>query len=72
MIIQNTCTPHALFSGERFFVTYRIYGSEQDARTKAEDICIEQTVEFPADEVPEGIIRDHVFGRIELFERFDQ
>jgi ribulose-bisphosphate carboxylase large chain len=29
-------------------------------------------VEFPADEVPEGIIRDHVFGRIELFERLDQ
>ena len=72
MIIQKTCTPPALFSGERFSVTYRIFGSEKDARAKAEDICIEQTVEFPADEVPEGIIRDQVFGRIELFERLDK
>ena len=28
-------------------------------------------MEFPADEVPEGIIRDHVFGRIESFEPWD-
>jgi ribulose-bisphosphate carboxylase large chain len=61
-----------LFSGERFSVTYRIFGNESEARTKAEDICIEQTVEFPADLVAEGPIRDHVFGRIELFERLDQ
>lgn len=68
MILQKTCTPESLFSGERFSVTYRVYGAEKDARAKAENICIEQTVEFPAEEVPEGIIRDHVFGRIELFE----
>ncbi len=72
MILQKTCIPDSLFSGERFSVTYRIYGGEKDARAKAEDICIEQTVEFPADEVPDGVIKDHVFGRIELFERFDQ
>jgi ribulose-bisphosphate carboxylase large chain len=71
-IIRQTCTPPSLFSGDRFSVTYRVYGSEQEARAKAENVCIEQTVEFPADEVPEGIIRDHVFGRVELFERFDQ
>ena len=71
MIIQKTCTPSTLFSGDRFSVTYRIFGDEKEARSKAEDICIEQTVEFPADEVPEGIIRDHVFGRIESFERHD-
>jgi ribulose-bisphosphate carboxylase large chain len=72
MIIQKTCTPASLFSSERFSVTYHLFGSEKEARAKAEDICIEQTVEFPADEVPDGIIRDHVFGRIELFERIDQ
>jgi ribulose-bisphosphate carboxylase large chain len=72
MIIRKTCTPGSLFSNDRFCVTYRLFGSKQEARARAEDICIEQTVEFPADEVPEGIIRDHVFGRIELFERFDQ
>jgi ribulose-bisphosphate carboxylase large chain len=68
MIIARTCTPESLFSGERFSVVYRIWGDEREARAKSEDICIEQTVEFPADEVPAGIIRDHVFGRIELFE----
>ncbi len=60
-----------MFSGERFSVTYRIYGSEKDARAKAEDICIEQTIEFPADCVGPGAIRDHVFGRIESLERRD-
>jgi len=72
MIIQKTCTPESLFSGDRFSITYRIFGSEKEARAKAEDICIEQTIEFPADEVPEGVIRDHVFGRIERFERWDR
>ena len=72
MIIQQTCTPASLFSGDRFSVTYRIIGEEREARLKAEHICIEQTVEFPADEVPLGVIRDHVFGRIELFEAWDR
>ena len=66
-IIKKTCTPASLFSGERFSVTYRLFGSEAEARARAEDICIEQTVEFPAEEVPAGIIRDQVFGRIESF-----
>jgi ribulose-bisphosphate carboxylase large chain len=71
MIFLKTNTPEASFSGDRFSVAYRVFGDEAEARAKAYDICIEQTVEFPADEAPEGIIRDHVFGRIELFERFD-
>ena len=71
MIIQKTCTPSSTFSGERFSVAYRIYGSEKDGRAKAEDICIEQTVEFPAECVGEGTIRDHVFGRIESFDHYD-
>ena len=72
MIIRRTITPESLFSKDRFSVTYRIFGSEKEARVKAEDICIEQTVEFPADEVPQGVIRDHVFGRIESFERWGE
>ncbi len=72
MIIQDTCTPESFFSGDRFSVTYRIYGEEKNARAKAEDICIEQTVEFPADEVPEGVIRSHVFGRIEQFKPWEE
>jgi ribulose-bisphosphate carboxylase large chain len=69
MIIKKTCTPADIFSNERFSVTYQLFGGEKDARSAAEDLCIEQTVEFPADEVPEGIIRDMVFGRVEAFER---
>ncbi len=69
MIIQKTCTSPTMFSGDRFSVAYRIFGSEKDARVCAEDICIEQTVEFPADCVGAGTIPEHVFGRIESFER---
>jgi ribulose-bisphosphate carboxylase large chain len=72
VILKQTCTSVSQFSGERFSVQYRIFGNESEARAKAEDICIEQTVEFPAEEVPEGVIRDHVFGRLEEFLRFDQ
>ncbi len=52
---------------DRFKVTYLIDGEEAEARARAWDICVEQTVEFPEELVPEGIIRDHVLGRIEVF-----
>jgi ribulose-bisphosphate carboxylase large chain len=55
-------------SGERFRVIYRLKGSEKETSSKAEDICIEQTIEFPAELVKGGDIRDHIFGRIESFE----
>jgi ribulose-bisphosphate carboxylase large chain len=58
-------------SGERFSVTYRVTGDEQTARRTAEEICIEQTVEFPTHLIPLGDIRDKVFGRIETFELSD-
>ncbi len=54
-------------SGSRFRVRYQVLGDEATARARAEDICIEQTIEYPADLVPEGGIREHVFGRIESF-----
>jgi ribulose-bisphosphate carboxylase large chain len=53
--------------GERFRVTYKICGSEKSALEKANDICIEQTVEFPAELVTQPVIRDHVFGKVEDF-----
>ncbi len=59
------------FSGDRFLVTYRLTGDEATARAKAETICIEQTIEYPAELVPEGDIRDYVFGRIESFQAVD-
>ena len=54
--------------GERFRVRYRLTGDARDARAKAGDICVEQTIEFPAALVTGGDIRDHILGRIESFE----
>ncbi len=54
-------------SGERFRAVYHLSGDKATARAKADDIIIEQTVEFPAELVPPGDIRDHIFGRIEDF-----
>ncbi|MFT9493795.1 RuBisCO large subunit C-terminal-like domain-containing protein [Anaerosolibacter sp.] len=56
---------------ERFRVSYRILGSEKEAYEKAKDICLEQTVEFPEELVPQGVIADHIVGRIESFEAYD-
>jgi ribulose-bisphosphate carboxylase large chain len=55
-------------SGHRFSVLYRLAGDEAAARRRAQDICLEQTVEIPETLVPEGLIRDHVLGRVEAFE----
>lgn len=54
-------------SDNRFRVVYHIIGTEEDARTKAHDICLEQTVEFPGDLLPAGDIPDKIVGQIEAF-----
>jgi len=54
-------------SGRRFSVLYRLSGDEREARAKARDICLEQTVEFPEALIPDGVIREQVLGRIERF-----
>ncbi len=48
-------------------MTYGLAGSESKARSLAEEICVEQTIEFPADLVKGGDIRRHILGRIESF-----
>lgn len=58
---QPVSVPH--LSGERFQVTYRIQGKDAPARAAA--LCIEQTVEFPADLLPAGDIPNHIVGHIE-------
>jgi ribulose-bisphosphate carboxylase large chain len=57
-------------SGERFQIRYRLSGvqSEDEAYVKANDICIEQTVEFPADLLPQGDICDQLVGHIEYLQ----
>mgnify|MGYP001561067941 FL=1 len=57
---------------ERFSVLYSLSGNRKTAYAKAKDICIEQTVEFPEEAVPDGIIRDHILGRIESFHKKDR
>ncbi len=54
-------------SGERLLVSYRLTGNERESRIKADDICIEQTVEFPSRLIKSGAIRDQIFGRVESF-----
>ncbi len=54
-----------MIAGERFSVVYRLTGNTEEAQRKARDICLEQTVEFPAELVPKGFIREQVVGRIE-------
>lgn len=66
MSLPDTYTVEGL-SGERFRVVYHLTGNEQDARQQAEAICLEQTVEFPGDLLPDGDIPAQIVGRIEDF-----
>jgi ribulose-bisphosphate carboxylase large chain len=52
----------------RFAATYRLSGTRKEAYARAQDICLEQTVELPASVIQPGIVRDHIVGRIESFE----
>ena len=55
-------------SGDRFRVIYQISGTEEEARSLAETARVEQSVEFPAELVPDGDIRDCIMGQLEAFE----
>jgi len=49
----------------RFTVTYRIFAATlAEARARAEGIALEQTVEVPADVVPQGFVADEIVGQI--------
>lgn len=52
-------------SGERFRATYEFHGDPAIAETRARALCVEQTIEFPADLVPDDDISRHVIGRLE-------
>lgn len=50
----------------RFSVTYRIFATSADeARARASEIALEQTVEVPRDVVPDGFVADEIVGQIE-------
>ncbi len=59
-------------SGDRFRVHYRLAGTEAEARELADVIRVEQTVEIPADLVPDGDISDYLVGKVEAFEPIDE
>lgn len=52
-------------SSDRFTVTYRILGSEKEAMEKAGNMCVEQTVEFPAQHIECPTIQRDIIGKIE-------
>jgi ribulose-bisphosphate carboxylase large chain len=64
--------PAALsFSGRRWSVTYHLAGSLSDARTLADLLCIEQTVECADRVIPPGVIREQLIGQVASFRRLD-
>jgi len=58
-------------SGERFTATYDFRGEHTEALGRARALCVEQTIEFPADLVSDDDIRNGVIGHIESEERID-
>ena len=56
----------------RLATVYKLLGDEELARVKAETICIEQTIEFPADLIADDDIHAKIFGQIESFDRVDE
>ncbi|MEN8235613.1 MAG: ribulose 1,5-bisphosphate carboxylase large subunit, partial [Actinomycetota bacterium] len=55
-------------SGERIQAVYEVAGPVEQARGRVEAICVEQTIEFPADLIADDGIRSEIIGRIETFD----
>lgn len=49
----------------RFAAWYRLTGDAETAMAKAQDLVVEQTIEFPLDLVTDPFITDHVVGKID-------
>ncbi len=64
MIDPTTLT----LSGERLSAVYEFLGDPAEARRRADALRVEQTIEFPADLVPDDDIRREIIGRIESLE----
>lgn len=56
------------FSGQRFAVEYYLDGSIDEARRRADLLCIDQTVEAADHVIPDGPIRNELLGRVEHIE----
>lgn len=60
------------FSGTRFSVTYALSAHQSDARKLAEAICIEQSIEFPFELLPDDHYWNNVTGTLEDFVSVDE
>ncbi len=58
-------SPELTTNGERFRVIYLLHSGLIEAKERAANICVEQTIEFPEDLVDQGDIRKKVIGRVE-------
>jgi ribulose-bisphosphate carboxylase large chain len=56
-------------ANKRFSVVYSLTGPEKEAMQKAKDICVEQTIEFPAELVKNKYIENNIIGRVESFKK---
>ncbi len=63
--------PHLNLSSHRFVAVYHLTGTRDEALSRAEDICLEQTVEYPEDLIPRQDIRDQILGQVTSFEPLD-
>ncbi len=59
-------------SGERFSAVYSFTGDYDEAYRKAKDVCVEQTVEFPEDLIPDDDIKKLIIGKIESFDKTEK
>lgn len=65
-MINSPLRPVTLeLSGERIEATYRIHGDSARTSAVLAQLVVEQTIEFPAELVPDDDITRHVIGRVE-------
>jgi ribulose-bisphosphate carboxylase large chain len=60
--------PYLDFCGDRIVVTYHLTGTAAEAKRKAREITIEQTVEFPPDLIARPDIPELIYGKIRTLE----
>ena len=65
-------TPRLNLSGRQFLAVYHLAGTRDEALSRAEDICLEQTVEYPEELIPRRDIRDQIVGRVCSFDALDE
>jgi ribulose-bisphosphate carboxylase large chain len=58
-------------SGERIRATYEFHGDVTEAEARINALRVEQTIEFPADLVPDDDIQREIIGRVEAIDVVD-